>query len=175
MIKVREEEGGQAVEEIIERSYVKRIEEERRKKIEDSIYNALYKDMGEEKIPKYLEDRRKAKKKSLIARFRLGNKMKARLYWLESEDRLYRVCGEKKEKAKHVMYECVETIRVNQDIFDERRKGVERMKKILEKKREAEKRREREMTRKGNDERMNVKSDIEGFNDRDSIMDDINY
>ncbi|KMQ82603.1 hypothetical protein RF55_22419 [Lasius niger] len=94
--------------------------------------------------PRYLEDRRKAKDRSMIARFRTGNEMKARLHWMERKDRMCRVCGEKEEKAEHVLYECVETIRVGQNLFDEKGKGLEQMKKITERREEVDRQRKEE-------------------------------
>jgi len=38
-------------------------------------------------MPRCLEDRRKPKERSMIVRFRVGNEIRARLHWLEEEDR----------------------------------------------------------------------------------------
>lgn len=48
----------------------------------------------------------------------------------------------KKEKVEHVIYECVETKSVRQNLFDEERKGLEQMKETVERRKEVERRRE---------------------------------
>lgn len=140
--KIREEENGETAEEKIGKGIMERTEEERTKRKEESRYNELYKEIRGDTIPKYLEDRRKAKDRSMIARFRTGNEMNARLHWMKQEDKMCRICGEKEEKVEHVIYECVETISIRQNLFDEERKGLEQMKEIVERRKEVERRRE---------------------------------
>lgn len=43
---------------------------------------------------------------------------------------------------EHVIYECVETKSVRQNLFDEERKGLEQMKETVERRKEVERRRE---------------------------------
>lgn len=56
------------VQEIVER-IEKKEEEERRREIEESKYNELYKDIMTVDIPAYLQEKRSKRERSLIARF----------------------------------------------------------------------------------------------------------
>jgi len=65
-------ENQEMLETILE-SIERREKEERRQKVNESRYNSYYKMIITEKIPKYLEGRKKGKDRSLIARYRCGN------------------------------------------------------------------------------------------------------
>lgn len=103
MKETKEEKNGETAEEKIAKSIMERTEEKRNKKIEESKYNKLYKEIRGNTIPKYLEDRRKAKDRSMIARFRTGNEMNVRLHWMKQENKRCRICKEKEEKVEHVI------------------------------------------------------------------------
>lgn len=63
------------VQKIIERIKAKE-KEERRKRIENSKYNEVYKYIITEKKPEYLRGKKKKRDKNLIAKYRHGNKKK---------------------------------------------------------------------------------------------------
>lgn len=90
---------------------VRKTEKETTRKIESKY--ELYKEIRGDTISKYLEDRRRAKDRGIIARFRTGNEINARLHWMKlNVHRMCKICGEKKEKMEHVLYEYMETIGV---------------------------------------------------------------
>lgn len=53
---------------------------ERKKGVVESKYNISYKWIREEKLPEYLDRRRKERKWKMIARYRLGNEMRGGRY-----------------------------------------------------------------------------------------------
>lgn len=63
------EEAGGIVKEIMERL-------ERRKKIEGSKYNNIYKEIVAEELPEYLRERKKGKDRRTMARYKCGNEMR---------------------------------------------------------------------------------------------------
>lgn len=58
---------------------------ERRKKIEESKYKEIYKNIITKEVPIYLWERRKKRERSLIARFRCGNEMRGNQQWRKEE------------------------------------------------------------------------------------------
>lgn len=140
-LKERREKG--EIQEVVRwmgEKIIGKIEKERMEKLGKFKYNRDYIEIRGKEIPRYLEDRRKSKERSMIARFRVGNEMKAR-HWMKEEDRLCRVCREKEESMEHIFYECRETAGGNQMILNEEGKGVEQMRRILEKRKEKGRRR----------------------------------
>lgn len=97
--EIREEEERKTAEERMAKGARRRIGEARAKKIEESRYNVLYKEIKGDMIPRYLEDIRKARDRSLVVRFGMRNEREATLDEIRS--RLCRVCGEKEEKWEH--------------------------------------------------------------------------
>lgn len=73
--------------------------------------------------------------------------MNTRLHWMDLEKRMCRIRGEKEKKMDRVLYECLETMEVRQNIF-EKGKGLEQIKEIVIKRKKAERGREEE-ARKG--------------------------
>lgn len=73
--KVRKEieEGTKELIETIAERSERKEKEERRKKIGETRYNGLYKEVITENLPEYLRGRRKRKDRCLIARYRCGN------------------------------------------------------------------------------------------------------
>lgn len=124
----------------IGRKIVGKIEDKRMEKLKKSKYNREYIEIRGEEIPRYLEDRRKPKERNIIARFRVGNEMRARQHWagrggqdvqnMQGERRKYGACL--------IQYECKETIGDNQLILNEEGKGADQMRRILEKRKKAE-------------------------------------
>lgn len=84
-------EAKEIVQEIMER-IGKKEKEERRRKIEESKYNEIYKNIRTEELPAYLRGRRGKKNRGLIARFRCGNEMRGNQHWKEEEERKCRIC-----------------------------------------------------------------------------------
>jgi len=79
---------------------------ERKKKINESRYNKLYKEIKEEGIPEYLKKGWGKKRWRRVTRFRLGNKMREGRYWEEEEKRLCRLCRAELETWEHVWERC---------------------------------------------------------------------
>jgi hypothetical protein len=64
-----------------------------------------------EKIPEYLE-RECKKKRKMTARFRCGNeKKRENKYWIEGEQRRYRMCYKERETLEHTWNGCSEMIK----------------------------------------------------------------
>ena len=80
--------------------------ESRKKKIEESKYNAHYKEIATKERPEYLKRRIRKKERSLIARFRCGNEVRRRQHWREEENRRCRICKEEEETLEHVIERC---------------------------------------------------------------------
>ncbi|XP_020294889.1 vicilin-like seed storage protein At2g18540 [Pseudomyrmex gracilis] len=110
------------------------LEEERRKRIEESRYNDSYKKVITEELPEYLRGRKRKKDRIMIARYRCGNEMKGNQHWMKEEDRKCRVCGKEIESIKHVLEECEGTRgEISEEEFlKENGKGCEVMKRIEE-------------------------------------------
>ncbi|KYN26816.1 hypothetical protein ALC57_03857, partial [Trachymyrmex cornetzi] len=105
---------------------------ERRVKVSESRHNCNYKSIMTEKLPKYLEGKRKRKDKSLIDRYRCESETKGSQYWREVEDRSSRIYLVEEESIFHILKECEETkneLRTEKFIGEEGR-GLETMKKI---------------------------------------------
>lgn len=62
----------------------------------ESKYNKQYKEIRKESIPIYLKESKKKKKWRRVARFRLGNEIRERKYWIKERQRLCRVCDWKR-------------------------------------------------------------------------------
>lgn len=106
--------------------------EERKKKVEDSQYNEVYKVIRGEEKPKYLSGNRKYKDRRLIARYRCGNESKTKEYWKGKEDKICRVCGKEEEGIAHVIKEC-ETTKTTEEIKEvlgSNGQGLEVLKRI---------------------------------------------
>lgn len=82
-------------------------EREREQKIKESRYR-WYGRVNVEGIPEYLKKGWRESSWRRVMRFRLGNKRRRSLYWVEEEKRLYRVCGAEKETWEHVCERCGE-------------------------------------------------------------------
>ena len=83
MGRVREEEEGktEGVAKRVKESIEEVEGESRRKKIEESKYNAHYKEIATKERPEYLKQRMKKKERNLIARIRCGNEVSGRQHW----------------------------------------------------------------------------------------------
>ena len=134
-IEAKEEQERITADQIIEERR-KREAEERGKRIRESKYNTHYRNIAKEKLPKYLEGRRKWKDRRILARFRCGNETKAREYWKEEGEKRCRLCR-RKEDLRHVIEEC-EITGGPKDIgktLNETREGLTEVKAIIEKRR----------------------------------------
>ena len=89
-IKAKEEHERMTADQIIEERR-KREAEERGKRIRESKYNIHYRKIAKEELPKYLEGRMKWKDRRILARFRCGNKIKAREHWKEEGEKRFRL------------------------------------------------------------------------------------
>ncbi|XP_033174902.1 uncharacterized protein LOC105680298 [Bombus impatiens] len=135
-METREEQERMTADQIIEERR-KRETEERGKRIRESKYNAHYRNIAKEKLPKYLEGRMKWKDRRILARFRYEHQTKAREYWKEEGEKRCRLCRRKEEDLRHVIEEC-EITRGPKDIgktLNETGEGLAELKAIIEKRR----------------------------------------
>jgi len=105
----------------------KREREERVRKIRESKYNDVYKEIRTEKIPGYLRGRRKKKERIILARYRCGNEMRGGQYWREVEERKCRICGVEDETIEHVLERCEATKRGmrKEELLNDEGKGLD--------------------------------------------------
>lgn len=93
--------------------------EDKRKEIEESKYNKVYKYIVTEEKPEYLRGKKEKKDRNIIPRYRYGNKIKGGIgvecsigvecqYWREESKRRCRICGIREESMIHVLRECRE-------------------------------------------------------------------
>ncbi|KYQ51025.1 hypothetical protein ALC60_09821 [Trachymyrmex zeteki] len=133
---------------------MKRIErrekEERQVKINESRYNDNYKNIWSERLPRYLEGKKRMKDTSLVTRFICGNETKEGQYWREDEKKRCRICHAAEKNMTHILKECEETKSEMQmeEFIGVEDKGLETMKRIDKARKEAE---ERERTNKNED------------------------
>jgi hypothetical protein len=71
--------------------------QERRERIKESRYNRQYEMCLTEKIPQYLR-RESATERKTMTRFRCGNEERENRYWMEGEERRFRMCYEERER-----------------------------------------------------------------------------
>lgn len=131
-IKRKREEGNQEIVKMILEKIWRKEKEERQKKINESKYNSMYKDIITENLPKYLQGKRKRKDRCLIAIYRCGNEMKGDEYWRQIEDRICRICENEEESITHVLRESQATrndIQIG-EFLSEEGKGLEIMRRI---------------------------------------------
>ncbi|KAJ3650020.1 hypothetical protein Zmor_021733 [Zophobas morio] len=76
--------------------------QERRSKISESRYNAEYKKIVKDEIPKYTE-RETIKEKRMIARFWCENEEKEDNLWMDETDRRCRICWREGETIEHML------------------------------------------------------------------------
>ncbi|KAH0816561.1 hypothetical protein GEV33_006230 [Tenebrio molitor] len=126
----RMREGGRAMtDELVQRDRDVQVQE-RRTRIRESRYNGKYEKIITEELPKYL-GRESRKERVIIAGFRCGNEERENKYW--NEDRVCRMCGEKKETIEHMLNECVELREreeSREEMLNEDGRGIEWMKKV---------------------------------------------
>lgn len=106
-VEEKREEGVDWFEDVLKEDR-KKQREERREKIEGSSYNKWYKMVKGEGIPGYLKKEWGESRCIRVARFRLGNEMRASKYWEREEAVMCRLCGSGTETWEHVWEECRE-------------------------------------------------------------------
>ncbi len=102
-----ERRGWVVTEEIERRIEVRRVVHNMQK-IQSLRYNPRYKDLkpGQGRA-QYLQRKEVLEKdKRLLASYRTGSEVGAANYWLDSEERLCKVCGEAEETLEHVVERC---------------------------------------------------------------------
>ncbi|XP_011881812.1 PREDICTED: uncharacterized protein LOC105569733 [Vollenhovia emeryi] len=107
---------------------------EQEKRIEEGRYCTRYKELRTEHIPKYLQKKYKGRDQRMIARYRCGNEEEGSKYWRKEEERVCRICGEKKETLEHLRSDCVETLRDDRnikDILKDTGEGADWMRKVI--------------------------------------------
>jgi len=75
-LKKKIEEGETEILEKIMERIEERENEERKRKTEESRYNAIYKKIRTEGVPNYLKGKKSKKDRSRIARYRCGSEMR---------------------------------------------------------------------------------------------------
>lgn len=138
----RREEGRDMVKELEERD-MEIQGQEREKQIRESRYNKWYREVITISRPRYLRGRMQEEKRRRIARFRLGNEMRAGRYWESEEKRNCRVCGWEEESWEHVLERCEEGCGRNigeriREILDDEGGGERWMEKLERKRGEGE-------------------------------------
>lgn len=140
--QIREEEEGEVWR--IVRKVKKRIREtrmkERVKRIDESKYNTKYKKIRTEELPMYLRGRMNKKDRSLLARFRCGNECKGGQHWIETEDRMCRICGKAEETLEHLSRGCNGEIKEGkvEELLEESGEGLAELRRIMERRRKRE-------------------------------------
>lgn len=97
--KIGEEREWEGRDKNVSREKLEKIErekqaEKRRGEIMKSRYNGWYKVIRVERIPYYMQKGWTEDRVKRIARFRLGNQIKERKYWLKEKEEECRLCGE---------------------------------------------------------------------------------
>ena len=129
--KREKKETKKIVQEMMERM-ARKEEQVRRKRIEESKYNEIYKNIIIEETPEYLRGKRSKKERNMIARYRCGNETRGSQHWLGEVERRCRICGEGIENMLHILKECEETKdeMTLEEFLKEDGKGREVMKRI---------------------------------------------
>lgn len=94
-VEEKREEGEDWFEELVKEDR-KRQREERWERIRGASFNSWYKLIKGEGIPSYLKKGWEENRWSRVARFRLGNEMRANRYWEKEETVLCRLCERKR-------------------------------------------------------------------------------
>ncbi|KAJ3656495.1 hypothetical protein Zmor_015568 [Zophobas morio] len=105
--------------------------QERRASVSKCRYNADYRKIITETIPKYL-DRESAKKK-IIARFSCGSEERNNKFWVTEGERMCRMCGEGRETIEHMLHDCEKSVERGEsvtEVLKEGGRGVEWMKEV---------------------------------------------
>lgn len=119
------------------KTYSKKKNEERQKKIKESKSSKDYQRWKIEGRPKYLEMKGKKKKIMMIARFRCCNEWRGERYWETEERKICRTCGWMKETWQHLREECsTRTELTEEDIMLKDREGITWMRQVYEKRKE---------------------------------------
>ncbi|KAJ3637598.1 hypothetical protein MTP99_001043 [Tenebrio molitor] len=69
-------------------------------------YNRKYERCMTEEIPESLA-RESANERNMMPRFRWGNEEKENWYWMEKEERRYRMCKEERETIEHFRWDIL--------------------------------------------------------------------
>ncbi|XP_025993782.2 uncharacterized protein LOC113004505 [Solenopsis invicta] len=100
------EEEGEGVWEEVERKEREMQERERWERIRSSRYNRWYGEVKGKGLPEYLKKGWGESRWRRVARFRLGNEIRERMYWGGEEEKGCRLCGGGIESWEHVWEEC---------------------------------------------------------------------
>lgn len=85
--------------------WIKKEEEFRMTKVENSKSCSRYKYIRTENIPMYLTKDLRGKDKNIIARFRVGNEENANKYWMDECEKVCKVCKNGKDTLEHIINE----------------------------------------------------------------------
>lgn len=131
--RIRGQEESVAVE--LYNRWIKRENECRMIKLENSKSCSRYKDIRTENIPIYLTKDMRGKDKCIIARFRVGNEEKANKYWIDESEKECKVCRNGKDTLEHIVNDCKYSLGEQwniEDLLNEDARGLKTLKRILE-------------------------------------------
>ena len=83
--------------------------EEERENLEQTRYLPRYRQLVNNELPLYLQNRGHKRSQQIFARFRCGSEELGNRYW-EKGDRLCRICGGAVETLEHLITECCEEL-----------------------------------------------------------------
>ncbi|KAJ3661189.1 hypothetical protein Zmor_005598 [Zophobas morio] len=103
--------------------------QERRSRISESRYNAEYRKIVKDEVPKYTQrERESIKKKRMMARFRCGNEEKENNFWKDETERRCRICWREGERIEHTLGGCEgwrESEESREEVLNEDRRGLD--------------------------------------------------
>ncbi|KAJ3646234.1 hypothetical protein Zmor_023829 [Zophobas morio] len=105
--------------------------QERRSRISESRYNAEYRKIVKDEVPKYRE-RENIKEKRTMARFRCGNEEKDN-FLIGETDKRCRICWREGETIEHMLEGCeglTESEESREEVLNEDERGLHWMKEV---------------------------------------------
>ncbi|KAJ3656884.1 hypothetical protein Zmor_015929 [Zophobas morio] len=106
--------------------------QEPRSRISESRYNAEYRKLVKDEVPKYTR-RESIKEKRLMARFRCGNEEEENNFWMDETDRRCRICWREGETIEHMLEGCEglrESKESREEVLNEDERGLDWMKEV---------------------------------------------
>ncbi|KAJ3652136.1 hypothetical protein Zmor_018127 [Zophobas morio] len=79
--------------------------QERKSRISEPRYNAEYRKIVKDEVPKYTE-RESIKEERMIVKFWCGNEEKENNFWMDETDRRCRICWREGETIEHMLEGC---------------------------------------------------------------------
>lgn len=105
-IERRTTKGNWQVAEQIVKTYRVLLKQELLEEIEESRYNAKYRQIEKIALPKYFFKQGEKIKQKMVVRFRYGKEERANKYWKTDKDRVSRICSSGMETLNYILKEC---------------------------------------------------------------------